>query len=42
MTPATKYIFPLEFTSLLQNFVGGSQSSAPNPPVNGTSTSSGT
>ena len=23
MTPATKYIFPLEFTSLLQNFVGG-------------------
>jgi regulator of protease activity HflC (stomatin/prohibitin superfamily) len=23
LSPATKYIFPLEFTSLLQNFVGG-------------------
>jgi regulator of protease activity HflC (stomatin/prohibitin superfamily) len=23
LTPSTKYIFPLEFTSLLQNFVGG-------------------
>jgi regulator of protease activity HflC (stomatin/prohibitin superfamily) len=26
-TPATKYIFPLEFTSMLQNFVGGSSNS---------------
>jgi hypothetical protein len=22
-TPSTKYIFPMEFTSMLQNFVGG-------------------
>ena len=25
MSPATKYIFPMEFTSLLQGFVGGNQ-----------------
>jgi hypothetical protein len=23
MSPSTKYIFPMEFTSLLSNFVGG-------------------
>ena len=35
MSPATKYIFPLEFTSMLQNFIGGSQSAPPAPPANG-------
>ena len=25
MSPSTKYIFPLEFTSLLQNFIGGNR-----------------
>jgi regulator of protease activity HflC (stomatin/prohibitin superfamily) len=31
MSPATKYIFPLEFTSMLQNFLGGSQSTSTSP-----------
>ena len=38
MSPATKYIFPLEFTSMLSNFMGGSQNPPPTPPVNGTGT----
>ncbi len=35
MSPATKYIFPLEFTSMLSNFLGGSQGTPPAPPANG-------
>ena len=35
MSPATKYIFPMEFTSMLSNFLGGSQGTPPAPPANG-------
>jgi len=36
MSPSTKYIFPMEFTSMLSNFMGGSQGSTPPaPPANG-------
>ena len=35
MSPATKYIFPMEFTSMLSNFLGGSPSAPPAPPANG-------
>src|SRR5436190_15464725 len=38
MSPATKYIFPLEFTSMLSNFMGGSQNNPPTPPANGRGT----
>ena len=38
MSPATKYIFPLEFTSMLQNFMGGSQGGTTTTPANGRGT----
>ena len=36
--PATKFIFPLEFTSMLSNFLGGSQGTPATPPANGRGT----